>query len=279
MRQDETSNAAPAAAQTLPASRTDDATDGGWIREGPVRLLQNGCWKRKNGPVACNLPRPAPLVWVHPLDLQIECRPIKQLRSSATDNVALKGKIPASPSPPKPLLPPPPRLYGKKRHPQSSEHPGSEPPKKRARRASPAPDLRRFTPLADPPQAPTKLAILAALGAELLDIETWRRGQRVTPAEIVSRPLPSPLSHPTSSLRCSDDQDLPDSWNIGPGPTKGGAASPESWRSFSDVSSRRMSDSTQSSGTSTVSTVSMGSSRARSPTAFGLCSAASSWGS
>lgn len=64
---------------------------------------------------------------------------------------------------------------------------------KRARHENPAPDLRQATPLTpfsntsvSTPQPLTKLAILAALGAELLDIETWRKGPRVAPVPIVT---------------------------------------------------------------------------------------------
>lgn len=53
MRQTGTAESVSAATQALTTPEIDDAA--GWVREGPVRLLQNGEWKRKNGPVACEM--------------------------------------------------------------------------------------------------------------------------------------------------------------------------------------------------------------------------------
>ncbi|BGP47925.1 hypothetical protein JCM10450v2_003791 [Rhodotorula kratochvilovae] len=41
----------------MSTSSTTAEDDSAWHREGPIRLLQDGQWRRKNGPVACDLKR------------------------------------------------------------------------------------------------------------------------------------------------------------------------------------------------------------------------------
>ncbi|GAA5981809.1 hypothetical protein JCM10908_004616 [Rhodotorula pacifica] len=342
---DEPAPAAPRGSSTT--FENDDPS--GWIREGPVRLLQNGIWKRKNGPVACDIqrrppqtspqlnhpltasgplvpyiptgirrktvcvigqdwyppsankqtvvfiavlppppppsssplpasapavaqldmsvlekklndsgPRPAPLVWVHPLDLQIESRPIKSLRSSEPANLKPKpqSKLPLTLSPNKtarnalPIQP----LSIEKRS-RQLDIPQEPLPTKRNRRANPLASLQRFTPLEDPSTRapPTKLAILAALGTELLDIETWRKGQRSATSSSSPAP-PERLSYPTSSLRTekSAEELLTTDEKLNEMGTM--TASTSDWWATANASSRRLSTSTASSGTTTAST-------------------------
>ncbi|KWU46295.1 hypothetical protein RHOSPDRAFT_32297 [Rhodotorula sp. JG-1b] len=197
MRQAVTAESVAAAAQTSTAPGIDDAA--GWIREGPVRLLQNGDWKRKNGPVACELPRPAPLIWVHPLDLQIESKPIKRLRSSEAGSLAQTEKNPSAPRPEKFKRQAPPTSLQNEAQQPFTRPTGPVLPAKRTRPVNVPSEPRRFTPLeaSTAPNPPTKLAILAALGAELFDLESWRK-----------RHGPAPLArfaYPVSSLRTDDD--------------------------------------------------------------------------
>ncbi|GAA5956169.1 hypothetical protein JCM8115_001643 [Rhodotorula mucilaginosa] len=245
MRQTGTAESVSAATQALTTPEIDDAA--GWVREGPVRLLQNGEWKRKNGPVACEIPRPAPLIWVHPLDLQIESKPIKRLRSSEPGNLAVTDKNLSAPPPPEKSqrqAPPLPRPSLDKKGRQPVRPTGEVLPAKRPRPANVPSEPRRFTPLEDSiaPNPPTKLAILAALGAELFELEAWRKRQRVP--DIPSAGAPAPVArfaYPVSSLRTDDD--TPGSAQKSQGGSDTISATSGAWGASS---SRRLSFSTSS---------------------------------
>lgn len=133
-------------------------------------------------------PRPAPLVWTHPLDAMKEKAPARQLR--ARDRASPEKAGPAVESnmehddepDPSPQVPPPPP--SKKTRLAEPKARAQQPELRRKRDRMPVqskPTLHRFTPLptANPPQPPTALAILAAVGAQMLSLETWKQGSRL----------------------------------------------------------------------------------------------------
>ncbi|BGP55313.1 hypothetical protein JCM8202_000608 [Rhodotorula sphaerocarpa] len=346
---------------SLKVDAEDDPTV---VREGPVRLLQAGSWKRKNGPAACDLcrqrrvrcsgfetgapcdscirrqayctfgcdsyaptapertvifiailpppagpsstplvpdqpcapldidalsvklsdsgPRPAPLVWIHPLDSMQDKAPARQLRARGAPAVASNPTQDLSDEEEEEERPDgkkaAPTAQKRKRSlnatystalPTSGPATGTHRPPKggkitRARLRTLLPSLQRFTPL-EPPRATgsaSGLAVLAYVGAKMLDIEAWKTRDPACAPPAPKRQRKDPTaSFPTSYLR-GDDMPAPPHLHSSPlDTTFGPGLDHEDWIS-STCSSRRVSNASSSSsvGWSVSSTSSLASS-------------------